>query len=224
MKLIGLGLNKNGQYDSKEIVFKDENKSFVSELALILKFPDIISKVYILKEKAELTDFNEVKALIRGCAAIKVINETDNPFFYKAEVLFKSKTLFVGFQLLNGKLYAILDIESKLLYVDIPCIEYGETVTQHTLSQYTESVCLYDLQCGNHTCYSCFEHKTLNGNRILILFGNGWQEIGFPYSDQQYPGLIGKTAENMRRFFKENKSFDFKDVYSGNIEDFVEVL
>ena len=102
-----------------------------------------------------------------------------------------------------------------------PPVPFGDIVRLVTVPK-QEGECIHDLQAGSLTCYSADSYKTDKGEVVIHLVGNGWaEELGFPYSDEYrgYPLLAGKTAEKFTKLAEKDMFGDWKDVYSGDIND-----
>lgn len=188
---------------------------------------DCVEKIGIL-ENAKVDDvflwFDKVTSYLTSIG-LQAKDFRENAFCKMAVVSIDGSDITFGFQFHDEKFFGLVSGRCEHKWVPVPRIDYGNTVVTHTLSPYTEETCIYDLQCGNDYCYYASEGKTMNGNRIIILRGNGWQEEdGFPYDvDKGYPGIIGKTAQNLRLALSNSRIPDFQEVYSGDIRDLVEM-
>lgn len=231
MKLSSRGFNPRVEkYCEEEYVFDYPDKEVSGKLVKVLGWSDTcIEKIGILLEPAKPKDFkkeweNILKVFSSLGIEIKNLKErTDSVLVKMGDTVFEGCNLHFGIQLQEKKLYAIVNGRLLSHWEPVPRKDYGETVTIHQISPHTEGECLYDLQCGNETCYTCYQHRTMNGNRILCFYGNGWVEEGFPYDEERgYPGIIGKTAEKIRTYFKENRIPLFHEIYSGDIRDLVD--
>jgi len=231
MKLSSLGFDEHtGKYAGEEYVLSYPDKERSDKLTKALGWPAGLSeKIGILKELANPKDFNsEWENILKvfsnlGLEMKNLKTREDKVLLKMAEVVFEGSNLNFGIQLMNKKLFGLVNGKISSKWEPIPRKEYGETVTIHQISPHTEGECLYDLQCGNEACYTCYQHVTMNGNRILCFYGNGWIDEGFPYDEEKgYPGIIGKTAENLRKCFKEDSIPMFHEIYSGDIRDFVD--
>jgi hypothetical protein len=101
-----------------------------------------------------------------------------------------------------------------------PPIPFGDIVKQVVILEHDYG-CIQDLHSGSFT-YAVDLCKTAENEEFVRLLGNGWvEELGFPYSDEYggYPLISGKTAEKMRDLACKNILGDWKDVYSGDIND-----
>lgn len=233
MKLFSRGFNpRTERYCEEEYVFDYPDKEVSGKLVKALGWADTCTeKIGILLEPAKPKDFKkEWEKILELFASlgieIKNLRERSDSVLVKmADIVFEGCNLHFGIQFQEEKLYATVSGRLLSHWEPVPRKEYGETVTRHQISQYTDGECLYDLQCGNEACYTCYQHVTMNGNRILCFYGNGWTMEGFPWDvEKGYPGIIGKTAENIRAFFKKDQIPLFHEVYSGDIRDFVEYI
>lgn len=230
MHLKGLGfeiLNGHRDYSTYRLKFIHPDEEQVKKLGMAMGWPETCwHRINTLKPDAGLEDVNQIwdhcLEVIKSLG-LNLVMKTELPHCKIGTVDMDGHNIEFGIQLLNGMIKAIVQGRCDLIHDPIPMIDYG-TVTQiEELSPYTEPVCLYDLQHGNEACYYASEGKLMSGKRVILLVGNGWcEKLGFPYDEELgYAGIIGKTAENLRAAFKADRLPDFEDIYSGNINDFV---
>lgn len=230
MLLKGNGyFEENGRltYNTKSYLIYPDSE-VCKELAEKCNLPsDCINRIGVFSEKAKLSDVSFVFKMMLSIFEennLEVKDVKTSETCHLGKVVFKNRELNFGVQLKDKKLYAMMQGRCDFKTEQIPEIIYGEVVIKQQLSPYTEPVCIYDLQCGNDFCYYASEGKTMNGNRVILLRGNGWKdEQGFPYEDRRYPGIIGKTAANLRAELSKECIPDFKDIYSGDIRDLIEL-
>lgn len=230
MHLKGLGfeiLNGHRDYSTYRLKFIHLDEEQVKKLGIALEWPETCwHHINALKQDANMNDVNliwdtcteAVKAL-----GLSLVMKTCLPICRIGIVAMDGRNIELGIQLLDGRIRAIVQGRCELIHEPIPMIDYGTVTQMEELSPYTEPVCLYDLQHGNEACYYASEGKLMSGKRVILLLGNGWcEKLGFPYDEKHgYAGIIGQTAANLRAAFKAESLPDFEDIYSGNINDFV---
>lgn len=136
--------------------------------------------------------------------------------------------LVFGVQVISGLLCAIVSGRVRGSFVEIPRIDYGDVTAKAMLVPTTVedgSNWLYDLQSGSDYCFTAEAVKSTDGEDLVFLIGNGWvDQLGFPTGELHYPLLRGKTAENFRAFCDGKARGRWDVVYSGDINDLVELI
>lgn len=242
MEITGLGIDE-GCYTKETFVVERLDKDICDKIVLNIGFPIGCSgsifpvceggKSTVAKTKVLDAKYAVLKAevIANGFEILreKITNEVRVGYVLLSTSKEGLEELLVfGVQVISGLLCAMVSGRAKGSFVDVPRINYGDVTAKAMLVPTTVedgSNWLYDLQSGSDYCFTAEAVKSTDGEDLVFLIGNGWvDQLGFPTGELHYPLLRGKTAENFRAFCDGKAGGRWDKVYSGDINDLVELI